>query len=277
MPEGDTIFRAARTLDLALAGRLLTGFDTVLPALRRVHDDHSIVGRTVVGVRAVGKHLLIELTGDLLLRTHMRMSGSWHVYRPGERWRRPRSAMRVLLANDEYVAVAFDVPVAEFLTRGQLPRHRELAALGPDLLDAGFDEAAARANLLARGDRAVAEALLDQRVMAGVGNVFKSEVLFVCGVNPWRPVVSLTAEESGRLVAEARALLRANVAPTGAAPSGRRTTRSMDPAARLWVYGRAGRRCRRCGTTIECRAQGRDARLTYWCPACQPDRTAPPG
>jgi endonuclease VIII len=274
MPEGDTIFRAARTLHLALAGRAVTHFETVLPALQRVHDDRPVVGRTVDAVRAVGKHLLMELSGGLVLRTHMRMSGSWHIYRPGERWRRPRAAMRIVLANAEYVAVAFEVPVAEFLSARDLDRHRELAALGPDLLGATLDVDAAVARLRGRPDAAVADALLDQRMAAGVGNVFKSEVLFVCGIDPFRKVGTLTADEARRVIETSRALLQANVidaARSGAPERGgsRRTTRRMDPVARLWAYGRSGKPCRRCGTPIACRKQGTDARLTYWCPACQ--------
>jgi endonuclease VIII len=274
MPEGDTIFRAARTLHLALAGRVVTRFETVLPALQRVHDDHPIVGRTVDVVRAVGKHLLMEFSGGLALRTHMRMSGSWHIYRPGERWRRPRVAMRIVLANTEYVAVAFEVPVAEFLPSAQLDRHRHFAALGPDLLGETFDVDAAAARLRGRPDAAIADALLDQRLAAGVGNVFKSEVLFVCGIDPFRKVSSLSEDEARRVIETSRELLQANVVDaerTGAPEWGgsRRTTRRMDPAARLWVYGRRGKPCRRCGSPIACRAQGADARLTYSCPACQ--------
>lgn len=274
MPEGDTIFRAARTLHLALAGRAVTTFETVLPALQRVHDDHPIVGRTVTAVRSMGKHLLVEFSGGLLLRTHMRMNGSWHIYRPGERWQRPRSSMRVVVGNDEYIAVAFDVPVAEMLPVRDLRRHRELAALGPDLLAPDFDPVEAARRLLARGTASVADALLDQRVMAGVGNVFKSEVLFVCGIDPFRPVGSLSAEDAAALVSKSRELLKANVTDSvrATAPAwggGRRTTGRMDPNARLWVYGRGGQPCRRCSTRIASRKQGPDARLTFWCPQCQ--------
>jgi len=274
MPEGDTIFRAARTLHLALAGRQVTRFETVLPALQRVHDDEPITGRTVDGVRAVGKHLLIEFSGGLVLRTHMRMNGSWHIYRPGERWQRGRAAMRVVVGNTEYVAVAFDVPVAEFLRARALDRHPALSSLGPDLLAPDLDVDAVVGRLRARPSTAVADALLDQRMAAGVGNVFKSEVLFVCGIDPFRPVSALSDEEARRVIDTSRELLKANVidAARNGAPEwggGRRTTRRMDPSARLWVYGRGGRPCRRCGTPIACRKQGADARLTYWCPACQ--------
>lgn len=274
MPEGDTIFRTARTLERALASRVVTVFETVLPALSRVHDDSPIVGRVVAGVRPAGKHLLIELSGALTLHTHMRMNGSWHVYRPGERWRRSRAAMRVVLGNDEYVAVAFDVPVAEFLTADQLRRHPVLTRLGPDPLSGAFDPGEAAARLVSRPDRPLVDALLDQRSMAGLGNVFKSEVLFLCRLDPWREVGTLSADEVQQLVRTSERLLRANV-PDGSRPStpswggDRRTTGRMNPEARLWVYGRGGRPCRECGTPIEYRKGGLDARGTYWCPRCQ--------
>src|SRR6478736_2152729 len=134
MPEGDTIFRAARTLHRALAGQEVVRFESVLPALTRVHDDSPVTGRVVESVTAAGKHLLMRFSGGLLLRTHMRMNGSWHIYRPGERWQRPARDMRVLVATGDFVAVGFNVPVAEFLTARNLLRHKELQALGPDLL-----------------------------------------------------------------------------------------------------------------------------------------------
>ena len=274
MPEGDTIFRSARTLHLALADRVVTRFETVLPALRRVHEDRPIVGRTVEAVRAVGKHLLMEISGGLVLRTHMRMNGSWHIYRPEERWQRPRAALRIVVGNADYVAIAFDVPVAEFLAARELGRHRELASLGPDLLAADLDVAAVTARLRERPASAIADALLDQRTASGVGNVFKSEILFVCRIDPFRPVATLSDDEARRIVETSRELLRANVITaerTGAPAWGgsRRTTRRMDPTARLWVYGRAGKPCRNCGTAVACRTQGAHARLTYWCPRCQ--------
>src|SRR5438876_11770639 len=139
MPEGDTIFRVAQTLHRALAGHLVTRFESVLPALNRVDHDHPISGRTIESVASRGKHLLMAFSGDLVLHTHMRMNGSWHLYRPGERWRRPARDMRVLVAAADIVAVGFNVPVAELLTARDLQRHRQLAALGPDLLDASFD------------------------------------------------------------------------------------------------------------------------------------------
>jgi endonuclease-8 len=274
MPEGDTIFRAARTLDRALAGRTIVRFESVLPRLTRVHEDTPLTGRTIERVTAAGKHLLVHFSGGLILRTHMRMNGSWHIYRPGERWQRPRRDMRVVIATSDFEAVAFNVPVAELIRERDLPRHQELRQLGPDLLGASFDAGEALRRLRARPASAIADALLNQRVLAGIGNVYKSEVLFICRVNPFRLVRDLDDQTLARLIETARTLLAANVterlAPMTTYTGFRRTTRRDAPNERLWVYGRARLACRRCDTPIEIAKQGTDARLTYWCPTCQP-------
>ena len=194
MPEGDTIYRAAHTLDRALARRVVTRFDSVLPALTRIDEDAPIAGRTVQRVWSQGKHLLIAFSGDLVLRTHMRMNGSWHIYRPGERWQRSRHQARLVIETDAFVAVAFNVPVAEFYTARELVREPALRNLGPDLLSDPFDEDAALARLRARGPVEVGDALLDQRALAGIGNVYKSEVCFVCRTNPFTPVDRLSEQ-----------------------------------------------------------------------------------
>jgi endonuclease VIII len=270
MPEGDTIFRAAATLHRALAGEVVTRFETVLPKLARVDEDRPVAGRTVESAEAAGKHLLLRFSGGLVLRTHMRMNGSWHLYRPGERWRRPRLAMRIVVETAPFVAVGFDVPVAEFLEGPAVARHRELRALGPDLLAPAFDGEEAARRIRARPGDAIAEAVLNQRALAGAGNVFKSEILFVAGVSPFRTVASLSDEELRDVLAHARRLLRANAGEESA--PGRRTTGAWDRSARLWVYGRGGEACRRCGDAVRFARQGRDARGTYWCPTCQPER-----
>ena len=185
MPEGDTIFRAARTLNSALAGEMIVAFESVLPALTRVHDDTPLTGRTIERVVAAGKHLLMHFSGGLVLRTHMRMNGSWHIYRAGERWQRSRGDMRIVIATRDFVAVAFNVPIAEMIPARDLARHRELRQLGPDLLGPEFDAGEALGRLRARPDAAIADALLNQRVLAGIGNVYKSEILFVCRINPF--------------------------------------------------------------------------------------------
>jgi endonuclease-8 len=275
VPEGDSIFRAARTLNQALAGKKVVRFESVLPALTRIDDDHPLRGRTIERVWSVGKHLLIQFSGALVLRTHMRMNGSWHIYRPGERWRRARRDMRVVIATDDFEAVGFRIPVAEFLRSESFDFGRTHIgrALGPDLLDPAFDAPEARRRLRARPSAQIAEALLDQQVMAGIGNVYKSETLFLTAVNPFVTVESLDEAQIDRIIATARELLQRNVT-AGVAPMTtygglRRTTARDDPAQRLWVYGRARQPCRRCGARILVRNQGPYARLTYWCPTCQ--------
>jgi len=268
MPEGDTLFRTARTLQRALAGKPVVRFETVLVQLSRVDDDAPIAGRTVERVRSVGKHLLIELSGDLVLRTHMRMAGSWHVYRPGERWQRPRSAMRVVVETADFQAVAFDVAVAEFRTTRQLARDPALASLGPDLLDPEFDEVEAVRRLRERGALGVGDALVDQRVLAGIGNVFKSEVCFAERVHPFTPVAALDDSTLLRLVRTGRRFLGMNVLESSG--SEMMTTGRGDPSARLCVYGRVGEACRVCGERIRLERRGLQARSTYFCPRCQP-------
>jgi len=275
LPEGDTIFRAARALHKALAGATVTGFETAYAHLASANDSTPVNGRIIETVEARGKWLLIHFSGDLILVTHMLMSGSWHIYRPGERWKRPRSYMRIILRTAEYEAVAFSVPVAQFHTARSLERNTAIPKLGPDLLKQDFSEDEAKSRIRARADEEIGNVLLDQKVMAGIGNVFKSEICFVCGVHPFRRVSSLSGREIDCLVDSGRRLMNANVTDTSGDQTVtytgfRRTTRRSDPAARVWVYRRKGEQCRRCGTVIEMRRQGPGARSSYWCPQCQP-------
>ncbi len=273
MPEGDTIFRAAATLHRALAGKPIVRFESMYPAVTRVHDDHPFTATNVEKVSSSGKHVLMYFANGFVLRTHMRMNGSWHIYRPGERWQRPARDMRLLIATADFEAVAFSVPVAEMIKTAALAKHRPLASLGPDLLGDRFDREEAIRRLRAHPEWQVAEALLNQRIAAGIGNVYKSEVLFSCRINPFVTVAALSDEQLACLIDTGRQLLLANVtsrlAPMTTYTGFRRTTRRDDPSERLWVYGRARLPCRRCGTPIEIRKQGTDARLTYWCPQCQ--------
>ena len=279
MPEGDTIFRTARTLHRALAGQLVVRFESVLPALNRIDHDHPIAGRTVESVASRGKHLLMTFSGDLTLHTHMRMNGSWHLYRPGERWQRPARDMRLVVATARSVAVGFNVPIAELLSARDLRRHTELSSLGPDLLAPSFSRDEAVARLRAHPRDAIGDLLLNQRVVAGIGNVLKSEILFASGVNPFIAAGELTGETLTRVIDVARDLLAANVldrSQTLSLAVGRRTTRSVNPDAKLWVYGRGGKPCRTCGAPIHARRSGIDARLTYWCEICQVAAGRPP-
>ncbi|HET9272299.1 MAG TPA: DNA-formamidopyrimidine glycosylase family protein [Vicinamibacterales bacterium] len=296
MPEGDTIHRAARTLHTALSGQRVERFESVLAHLTRVDADTPIAGRVIERVEARGKHLLMWLEGGLVLRTHMRMHGSWHIWPTSAtrihqlrlardsislprfagrssrgKWQR-RHDIRIVIETASYVAAAIAVPVAEFVDAATIDREGPVAELGPDLLSDTFDAADAVARIQARGDAEIADALLDQRAIAGIGNVFKSEILFAARVSPFTPVRALAAEQLARIVAIAERQMRANVgdADTVAAAGGRRTTNRLDPTARLWVYGRSGLPCRRCGSAIQRARQGPDARSTYWCERCQP-------
>jgi endonuclease-8 len=272
MPEGDTIFRAARTLHRALAGRRVARFESVYPKLTRIDHDSPLAGRTVLSVTARGKHLLMTFSGDLILHTHMRMNGSWHIYRPGERWRAPRHEMRISVDTPKYVAVGFNIPVAEFLTPAQLAQHEQIQALGPDLTDPDFDRSDVRRRMAVLATEPLHDVLLNQRVVAGIGNALKSEVLFVARINPFMPAGELADEAFERLMDAARRLMDMNTRESASLPPvfGRRTTGSLDASAKLYVYGREGKPCRACGSAIEARKSGLDARLTYWCPRCQP-------
>lgn len=279
MPEGDTIYRSARAIQKAIGGQAVTGFETALAKLARVNDDASIAGRTIEKVESRGKWLLVYFSGDLILATHMLMSGSWHLYRTGERWQMPRSRMRIVLSTSGWQAVAFNVPVAEFYTARTLERDSQIPKLGPDILSAGFrvDQGVERLTEYARTspDVEVAVALLNQRVLAGLGNVYKSEIAFAVGIHPFRRMGTLTPREIERIVDIAHRYMKANVLDGKGDgivtySGNRRTTHSTDREERLWVYGRQGQECRRCGMTIQMRRQGTQARSTYWCPECQP-------
>jgi endonuclease-8 len=255
MPEGDTILRAARALHRALAGRTVTRFESVFPRLTRIDHDAPLRGRTIDRIDARGKHLLIHFSGNLVLRTHMRMQGSWHIYRPGERWQRPRHQMRIVIETGVIDAVAFDVPVAEFATEADLARTPALRDLGPDILAADFNADEAVDRITERRGMSIAEALIDQRAIAGIGNIYKNEALFVARVSPFSAVESLSRDILENVVATAAKLMRANV--------------DDNVRRRFWVYERGGKPCRRCGAIIQRTKQGADARSTYWCETCQ--------
>jgi endonuclease-8 len=271
MPEGDTIYRAARTLNTALAGRVVTRFETVYAQLARIDRETPVAGRTIERVVSEGKHLIIDFSGDLHLRTHMRMNGSWHVYKPGERWRARPSDMRLVIETDEWVAVAFNVPVAEFHDAASLARQDDLLHIGPDFLGEDFDSEEAIRRIRERPEEEIADVLLNQRVVSGIGNEYKNEVLFVARINPFTRVRDLTDEQLTRILQTARRLMIANVvANTNRRSASRVTTFSLDPRQEKYVFSRGGKPCRRCGTPIRYAKQGANARGTYWCERCQP-------
>jgi endonuclease VIII len=269
VPEGDTLFRTAAGLRPYLVGRTVSAARANGPG--PVPQVARIVGHEIAAVEALGKNLLIRFDNGLEIRTHLRMNGSWHRYRPGERWRRPPSRARLVIEVPGAVAVCFDAPVVELLERRAEWLHPSLGALGPDLLAPDFEaaEAVRRLREPARATTAIGEALTDQRALAGIGNVYKNEILWIERVSPFATVGDLSDDELARLVATGRRLLLANVT---SARGPERVTTSGDRGAPgpLYVYGRTGRPCRRCRTPIASTRQGRDIpRTTYWCPACQ--------
>ncbi len=268
MPEGDTLARTAAGLRPYLVGRTVTAARTGGPG--PVPRIERLVGARIEGVEAIGKHLLIDLDDGLVLRTHLGMHGSWHRYRPGERWRRPPARARLVLAVPGAVAVCFDAPTVELFERRAEALHRVLRRLGPDLLDPAFDaqDVLRRLRDRSRAGLTIAEALLDQRALAGIGNVIKNETLYLERVDPFARVDAIDDTALARLVATARRLLLENAAPTKG-PERVTTGRDRRAVGPLWVYGRAGRPCRRCGTIVRSRRHGALPRNTWWCPTCQ--------
>lgn len=269
MPEGDTIFRTARSLGRWLEGRTITAARSQrlkVPAER-------LVGQTVDKVEARAKHLLIRFSGGDVLHTHMRMTGSWHVYTAGERWRKPDWQARVVLEAGDRVAVCFDAPVVELLAAGEEDRHPSLAGLGPDVLVDPFDMAEVIGRVhLEPPERPVGDVLLDQRVVSGIGNIYRCESLFVTRLHPETPMSALDDAAVTAVIEAASRLMRANLAP--AQGLDRRFGPAGGPSGPC-VYGRAGRPCYRCRTPITTARLGDPPRDVWWCPACQQAPPAP--
>jgi endonuclease-8 len=266
VPEGDTLFRTATVLREALLGK------EVIAARGRPDGVQlgRVVGSRVERVDARGKHLLIDFTNGLTLHTHLRMIGSWHRYRSGQRWKRSPARAVAVIEVPGAVAVCFDAPTVELMDSRAVAIHPVLTQLGPDLLapEPDLAEAVRRLTAPERAATPIGEALLDQTAVAGLGNVYRSEVCFVERVDPFAPVGMLPAPTVRRLVATGARLLHAN------RNDPRRVT-VAGTAGRLWVYDRAGRPCRRCGTLVRSTVKGELPRTVWWCPSCQPPTTAP--
>lgn len=273
MPEGDTLYRTAAALRPHFVGRRIVSASARQPGPRA----DRLIGATIESIESRGKQLLIRFDSGLELRTHLGMHGSWHRYAPGERWLRPAARARIALEVAGAVAVCFDAPTVELFDARAEAVHPVLAALGPDLMAGPFgeDQVAEIVRRLRASERAsltIAEALVDQNALAGVGNVYKSEVLFVERVHPFACVADLGDDVLRTLILSSRRMLLANreggarVTTEPGLATGRRV-------GRLWVYGRADRPCRRCGSVVSGRNHGRLNRRTFWCPHCQPDST----
>ncbi|MEA2440807.1 MAG: endonuclease [Thermoleophilaceae bacterium] len=256
MPEGDSIHRAARRVGAALVGSEIRSIET--PQTRHSRDrwPERLAGRDVRAVDAHGKHLFLRFDGDLTLHSHLRMGGLWGVYPRGARWRRAPHRAWLVIRTDEHEVVQFDGPVLELMTEGRTRFDQRLAALGPDVLAPEFDEAGFLRRL--RQDdptRGVGDALLDQRIVSGIGTIWKSEGCFLAGVSPWRRLAQVSDDEVLSVIREVRPLMARSV--------------EGDWHRRRWVFERAGLPCRRCATSIQFRGQGDDNRNTFWCPECQ--------
>jgi len=257
MPEGDTVYRAAKNLDAALTGHQLVRSDFRVPAFATL----DLVGETVDSVASRGKHLLMRI-GDWTVHSHLKMEGSWHLYRQGSRWRRPEWQARAVLTTADWTAVGFQLGLLEVVPRTE--EESIVGYLGPDLLGPDWDADEALRRLTADPTRPVGLALLDQRVLAGLGNVYRNELCFLRGVLPTRPVGEV--DDPARLIDLAHRLIDANKDRT------ERTTTGTLRGATDWVYRREGKACLRCGTTIERGTLGEDElqlRDIYWCPRCQ--------
>ncbi len=268
MPEGDVVWRTADRLHAALAGRRLSLSDLRWPSLATV----DLTGRTVLDVTARGKHLLMRLDGEpaLTLHSHLRMEGSWHVHRSGGRWGSPRRAdgVRAVLANQEWTAIGHRLGMLDLVPTSEEPAL--VGHLGPDVLGPDWDPDRVLAGLRAAPERPIGEALLDQRLLAGVGTMYMAEVLFVRGTNPWTPTSQVRAPEA--LLERVQVMMRANLhravqTTTGETRHGQTT----------WVHGRHRQPCRRCGTPVRVEPIGQAPhdRVAFFCPHCQPTVAGP--
>ncbi|MGH2463486.1 MAG: Fpg/Nei family DNA glycosylase [Candidatus Limnocylindria bacterium] len=254
MPEGDTLVRTAAGLRPHLVGREVTAARARQPGPQA----ERLVGATVTAIQTQGKNLLVRFSNGLEVRTHLKLYGSWHRYRPGERWRMPESRARLVLEVPGSVAVCFDAPVVELFEQRTESLHPALTGLGPDLLSPTFDTAEALRRLRdpSRASLTIGEALLDQRALAGIGTIWRAETLWTERVSPFVTVGELDDAALQRLIATARRLLMASVRNGGPGPMG--------------AYRRTGFPCPRCGTVIRSRVYGSDLpRRVYWCPGCQ--------
>ncbi len=266
MPEGDTIHRTANVLRRAIGGKVVTGFEITAPKVSAAARGEEIVGSAVRSVESNGKHLFITFStpNEVVLHTHMKMSGSWHVYRPDERWWEPASEARVVIRTADVVAPCFHPPIVELLTTKELGLHPIVSALGPDIIRDDFDMEEALRRLRERPDRDIATALLDQKVISGIGNVFKVEALFLARTSPWAQVRDLDDARLREIVGHARTLIRLN-----RDGGERRTHFSLNSSECMWVDERAGLPCHVCGTRVESGWHPDEVRKSWYCPTCQ--------
>ena len=258
MPEGDTLFRSATTLRARLVGKKVLRWESTIASIARAR----LVGHVIERVESIGKNLFIVFDDHRSLHTHMRMTGSWHVYPQNMDSRKLPGSARVLIEVEGCIAVCFSAPTIRLLSDAEVDR--EVRTLGPDILGPGFDAAEAASRVVAQGQRPIGEVIMDQSVVAGIGNIDKSESLYIARIDPFVGSAALGLERARTLLAHARRIMQRNLAPG----SGMRTTR-LGAGGRQWVYKRSGELCFTCGGRIRMLRQGAQKRSTYYCPTCQ--------
>lgn len=263
MPEGHTIHRAARRIGSVLRGQEIERVEARGPGLVEARAAERLRGDVVRDVEARGKHLMIHTEGGYTIHSHLRMDGAWHLYRAGERWRKSRTRAWLALGAGEWDAVNFDGPILELVHTADLDKVRGLAELGPDLLIEPFDDAEYLRRMRRANEREIGDALLQQWIVAGIGNIYKSESLFMTLNDPWQLVREFSDEELVRIREKATTIMTEGIT------NSRAVTFHGPGRPGRWVYRRAGEACRRCATRILAREQGADRRVTYWCPKCQ--------
>jgi len=263
MPEGDTLYRIANRLRPILTGEAIVNARANPPRTGAMINAESLVGHVVETVEAVGKHLLIAFDDERVLHSHLGMTGSWHIYTPDQPWLKPAHRAGVVLATEKHFAVNFSPKFLELVTERAIRRNSYLLRLGPDLMRATTDVARVLPRIRAHNRTPVGVAVMNQTIAAGIGNIYKSESLFLARLNPWTLVGELSDQQLLDYFALAQNLMRNN------RHGGERTTRVAAGGPLLWVYGRRGQPCLECGSVILLRRQGDQGRTTYWCPQCQ--------
>ena len=259
MPEGDTLFRVAHQITLQICGKRI---EATRARRELVHAD-KLTGHCLEKAEARGKHLLLDFDNQFSVHSHLGMTGSWHIYPRGERWRKPAQRAALALRFDSHDLVCFSPKLIELNSTARIHRHPMLTGLGPDLLAEHFDEEEALNRLRRHNRLPIGEALMAQQLVAGIGNVYKSEILFMNRINPFSAVSELDDEALRKCLHSARRYLRRNLEGL------RRKFRGSTHGDRLWTYRRADMPCLECGTPIHMRRQGEAARSTYYCPRCQ--------
>lgn len=263
MPEGDTLYRIANRLRPVLAGNVVKDASANPPRTGAVIEAASLIGKRVELVEATGKHLLVTFDDRQVLHSHLGMTGSWHVYAPGETWHKPVRQAGVVLSTNDHVVVNFSPKLLELVSEQAIKRNSYLRRLGPDMMLAETEVAEVLPRLRKFARLPIGEAVMNQTIAAGIGNIYKSESLFLAKINPWQPVGELADDKLLRYLQLTKKLMRRN------RHGGERTTRFAVDGPRLWVYGRSGQQCLVCGEVIQIRRQGDQGRTTYWCADCQ--------